>query len=663
MSIVVVDASTGASAVIVEQVQGPPGTLASPSGTGVVLALSGAIVGAASLGSAYQTLQTNSAGTNVTWGAVNLAQAAAVTGLLPITNIAPGTNGQALITAGGVCTWGTIVASGITPGTAGQILNTNAGATASEWVTVSGDATIASSGAVTVSAVHGATVPAGGALTTGNVLQVSGASALSYGPVNLAGGAGYVTGVLPAGNLPNLAGDVTGAITAAVVTQAQSGAITFASGTGLIGFAAADTGPGLSQASTSGATGSTMAFSAQASTNANGTPGGFTFTRAAPTGAGAESGFAIKRAASTDLLFQSFEGGNNYVATYLGAANAGTPAGGNYTLLVAQAGGYTSVNDTTQVLLSIGNATIGTVSATGLTIGAAYQFSAVGNAQFAGPTSLGGGVGVLGLSNATTQPSSAPSGGIVLAANAGNLNIYDSAGYNLVAGGKGLIFGPAAANSSITIGITTGTTTGTAASMAVAAQITSGAGGTGGAASLTGGDATGTTGTCVGGAVLITSGAATATSGSGTGGAITLNAAGGTVASGAINCEIAGVIVMQISGSQVSFVKPLSGATSTPLALIKSTIPLTSGGTVTASSAQQGTPYLALTGTLSGAGTILQLNGVVGLFLIDTSGVTFASNTLTIKNGAGALPAYTTLTGNLSLVYCPTTSTIVGANV
>ena len=70
MSIVVVDASTGASAVIVEQVQGPPGTLASPSGTGVVLALSGAIVGAASLGSAYQTLQTNSAGTNVTWGAV-----------------------------------------------------------------------------------------------------------------------------------------------------------------------------------------------------------------------------------------------------------------------------------------------------------------------------------------------------------------------------------------------------------------------------------------------------------------------------------------------------------------------------------------------------------------------------------------------------------------
>lgn len=52
----------------------------------------------------------------------------------------------------------------------------------------------------TVARVNGATVPAAGALTTGNVLQVTGASSLGYGAVNLAGGANYVTGILPVAN-------------------------------------------------------------------------------------------------------------------------------------------------------------------------------------------------------------------------------------------------------------------------------------------------------------------------------------------------------------------------------------------------------------------------------------------------------------------------------
>lgn len=50
--------------------------------------------------------------------------------------------------------------------------------------------------------LNGATVPSGTSLTTGNVLQASGAAALTYGPLNLAGGSNYVTGVLPAANLP-----------------------------------------------------------------------------------------------------------------------------------------------------------------------------------------------------------------------------------------------------------------------------------------------------------------------------------------------------------------------------------------------------------------------------------------------------------------------------
>jgi hypothetical protein len=60
-----------------------------------------------------------------------------------------------------------------------------------------GDWDITNAGATTVTRINGATVPAAGALTPGNVLQVTGASALGYGAVNLAGGANNVTGTLP----------------------------------------------------------------------------------------------------------------------------------------------------------------------------------------------------------------------------------------------------------------------------------------------------------------------------------------------------------------------------------------------------------------------------------------------------------------------------------
>jgi hypothetical protein len=52
-----------------------------------------------------------------------------------------------------------------------------------------------------VAKANGASVPAAGALTTGNVLQATGAAALGYAAVNLAGGAGFVTGLLPIANV------------------------------------------------------------------------------------------------------------------------------------------------------------------------------------------------------------------------------------------------------------------------------------------------------------------------------------------------------------------------------------------------------------------------------------------------------------------------------
>jgi hypothetical protein len=55
--------------------------------------------------------------------------------------------------------------------------------------------------AATVIKINGATVPVSGALTTGNVLQVNGISSLTYGALNLAGGANFVTGNLPITNV------------------------------------------------------------------------------------------------------------------------------------------------------------------------------------------------------------------------------------------------------------------------------------------------------------------------------------------------------------------------------------------------------------------------------------------------------------------------------
>lgn len=102
-------------------------------------------------------------------------------------------------------------------------------------VQLAGDLAGTGSAAATprVGAINSATVPAGGALTTGNVLQVSGASALSYGAVNLAGGANYVSGVLPVANVASTAGIVHSVRGVVTTNVADLGAFTVAGHDGL----------------------------------------------------------------------------------------------------------------------------------------------------------------------------------------------------------------------------------------------------------------------------------------------------------------------------------------------------------------------------------------------------------------------------------------------
>ncbi len=82
--------------------------------------------------------------------------------------------------------------------------------------TMTGDVTGTTAAAV-VAKVNGTTVPAGGSLTTGNACYVSGGAACTYSALNLAGGAGYVSGVLPAANRdsPTAAETVTALASAA----------------------------------------------------------------------------------------------------------------------------------------------------------------------------------------------------------------------------------------------------------------------------------------------------------------------------------------------------------------------------------------------------------------------------------------------------------------
>lgn len=104
-------------------------------------------------------------------------------------------------------------------------------------ITLLGDVTGLATATV-VERINGATVPVSGALTVGNVLQVTGAAALSYGPVNLGGGANFVTGSLPAANQASqtMAGDVTGttAVNAVATITGSANVVTINNGTAIV---------------------------------------------------------------------------------------------------------------------------------------------------------------------------------------------------------------------------------------------------------------------------------------------------------------------------------------------------------------------------------------------------------------------------------------------
>ena len=155
----------------------------------------------------------------------DVAAAAAIA----VSKLAAGTNTYVLTTTGGVPVWAAPAASSSAPtGTGYYHVTAGVMDAASVSLTWTGDTTgtgTGSSFALTTVKVNGATVPAAGALTTGNAPYVSGASALTYSALNLAGGAGWVTGVLPSANVASHSGDVTGAHSATVVAKVNGATV------------------------------------------------------------------------------------------------------------------------------------------------------------------------------------------------------------------------------------------------------------------------------------------------------------------------------------------------------------------------------------------------------------------------------------------------------
>ena len=150
----------GNSMIVSSLVPGPPGALASPTGTGFIHVTSGTIdaaaravnlatadvtgvlpytnggTGLSTLGSPYAVLQVNSGGTGLQFGTVPLAVVTAPTG-----------SGVAMVASG---VWSAAASLGTTK----QILVVNAGATAAAWVSLSADVTITAAGAATVNGLQ-----------------------------------------------------------------------------------------------------------------------------------------------------------------------------------------------------------------------------------------------------------------------------------------------------------------------------------------------------------------------------------------------------------------------------------------------------------------------------------------------------------------------------
>ncbi len=390
-------------------------------------------------------------------GATVPAAGALVTGNAAYVSGASALSYSALNLAGG-SGWvtGALPVASIAPGAAAQVLVTNSGATAPAWVSLSGDSSVTAAGVVTNAKINGASVPAaGGALVTGNGPYVSGASALTYSALNLAGGAGWVTGILPAANQASqaIAGDVTGTTAASVVAKVNAGQGQFATTTtDFLGIGGTSSGSGqvsatgylrfpsasatlLAARRTTAADLSIISVDGSNNTTFGTAAVGTNHLSAAVVQFDCNGGIFVLGQGST----ASLQGNQNWfigcksnptaftVNVFSGTAITSGNNGGALGLGGGASGGGAGLRGATNI--SVGNSISDTLASCAEVIQnnrvlALCQGAALTSTQMPANT----GDRVVFVANAETQPSAPPSGGYVLYGSSGNPAYYTSAG-------------------------------------------------------------------------------------------------------------------------------------------------------------------------------------------------------------------------------------------
>lgn len=165
-----------------------------------------------------------------------------------------------------------------------------------------------------------------------------------------------------------------------------------------------------------------LSYTTQAVNATNGTPGGFSFGMSAPTGTGANGYWKLSQGGSA-IVQLGYQQGFSNPAIYFGNI---IPGPGNYSFL--SNGSNTFFNASNSNNFAIGGVTSMIQNGAGLQLGSSSP-------------AFGGGSGVLGITNATANPSSNPSGGGIVYENGGNLSHRGPGGatYELAGAGTGTV--------------------------------------------------------------------------------------------------------------------------------------------------------------------------------------------------------------------------------
>jgi hypothetical protein len=353
---------------------------------------------------------------------------------------------------GGTGATGSAGATGAT-GATGAVGATGAGATGATGAAGSPGGATGATGAAGATGPGGGATGATGATGAGGAVGPTGATgagtAGATGATGAGGGAGATgatgagatgatgaVGATGAGGGATFGGDLTAVTgtTQAVQSITPTGGLTtvLAANFLTIAFAAAAAGPNVlqttraSDAATNNLTVSPQAGNA-AATGTNRVAGTLIF--ALPAGsnaiAGANSSSTIRFTEAGHGLFSfapfNRTTGNTEAVMWMSTA-VGSESASNYTL--DSDGSTLSVNSALQIWSRIANTISTTVTANGMQL-----------FESAGTTHFGGGQGVLGINNATTVPTTNPTGAVIVYSDTGVLKVRDPNGNVLPVGG------------------------------------------------------------------------------------------------------------------------------------------------------------------------------------------------------------------------------------